>query len=330
MTDIRVRGTDASVPPTGAGARSDDRAPAGRRRRSTTRTFGFPWILPALVVSSGLVYFCIGYNSWVSLLDWNGISPIQRFIGLDNYLRALSDPIFWGTLQHTLIYFVVTFVVQSVLGIALAVLLHSRIRLSGLFKVIIFIPVVLAPAIMAPVFRILFAGDGPINEFLRAVGLGFIAQPWLAQSSTALGALIIMQIWNTTGISFILYYAAISQVETDVIEAARLDGAGNIRIVWSIIIPSIRGTIVALAMLSAIGTLKLFDIPYLVTAGGPNFSTEFLGTYIYRQAVPLGDVGYASALSIILLVLALGMAILLSLRSNEERQAKTKTKKGIR
>jgi raffinose/stachyose/melibiose transport system permease protein len=79
---------------------------------------------------------------------------------------------------------------------------------------------------------------------------------------------------------------------------------------------------VALAMLSAIGTLKLFDIPYLVTSGGPNFATEFLGTYIYRQAVPLGDVGYASALSIILLVLALGMAFVLSIRGNEDRQAK--------
>lgn len=323
MTDTRTRGgAHASVLPADAGARTNDRAPAPRRRRSTTRAPGFPWILPALIVSSGIVYFCIGYNGWVSLLDWNGISPIQTFVGFENYLRAVQDPIFWGTLQHTLIYFVVTFVAQSVLGIVLAVLLHSRLRLAGLYKVIIFIPVVLAPAIMAPVFRILFASDGPINEFLRALGLGALAQPWLAQSSTALGALMIMQIWNTTGISFILYYAAISQVEMDVIEAARLDGAGNIRIVWSIIVPSIRGTIIALAMLSAIGTLKLFDIPYLVTAGGPNFSTEFLGTYIYREAVPLGVVGYASALSIILLVLALGMGVLLNLRRKEDRPAK--------
>lgn len=321
MTDTRTRGSaHASIPPTDVGARSQNRAPAPRRTRR--QSAGLLWILPALIVSSGIVYFCIGYNGWVSLLDWNGLSPIQTFVGLENFVRAFSDPVFWGTLQHTFVYFVVTFVAQSVLGIVLAVLLHSRVRLAGLYKVIVFIPVVLAPAIMAPVFRILFANDGPLNEFLQAVGLGFIAQPWLAQSSTALGALMIMQIWNTTGISFILYYAAISQVETDVIEAARLDGAGNIRIVWNIVVPSIRGTIVALAMLSAIGTLKLFDIPYLVTAGGPNFSTEFLGTYIYRQAVPLGDVGYASALSIILLVLALGMAIILNFRRDENRTSK--------
>lgn len=292
---------------------------AARRRRSSTRAAGMPWILPALVLSSGIVYFCIGYNGWVSLLDWNGVSPIQTFVGLDNYGRALSDPVFWGALQHTVTYFVVTFAVQTVLGVVFAVLLHSRVRLAGLYKVIIFIPVVLAPAIMAPVFRIMFAGDGPVNGFLSAVGLDFLAQPWLAQSSTALGVLMIMQIWNTTGFSFILLYAAISQVDQDVIEAARLDGAGNIRVIWSIVIPSVRGTIVALSMLSAIGTLKLFDIPFLVTTGGPNFATEFLGTYIYRQAVPLGDVGYASALSMILLALALGMAIVLSLRGNDDR-----------
>jgi raffinose/stachyose/melibiose transport system permease protein len=322
MTDVRTKGgISASVPPSGTGARSQDRAPAPRRR-STTRAPGLLWILPALAVSSGIVYFCIGYNGWVSLLDWNGIGPIQTFVGFENYLKAFADPIFWGTLQHTVLYFVVTFVAQTVLGIVLAVLLHSRVRFAGLYKVIIFVPVVLAPAIMAPVFRILFAGDGPVNGFLEAVGLGFLAQPWLAQSSTALGVLMIMQIWNTTGISFILYYAAISQVEPDVIEAARLDGAGNIRIIWSIIVPSIRGTIVALAMLSAIATLKLFDIPYLVTTGGPNFATEFLGTYIYRQAVPLGDVGYASALSIILLILALAMGVILSVRGNEDRKSK--------
>lgn len=316
----------AVMSPPEAGVRSPDRAPAPRRR-SARAAGGFFWILPALVVSGGIVYFCIGYNGWISVLDWNGISPIQTFVGADNYVRAFSDPIFWGTLSHTLIYFAATFVVQSVLGIALSVLLHSQVRFGTVYKVIVFVPVVLAPAIMAPVFRLLFAGDGPVNEILRAVGLGFIAQPWLAQSSTALGALIVMQIWNTTGISFILYYSAIGQIDGDVIEAARLDGAGNLRIVWSIIIPGIRGTIVALAMLSAIGTLKLFDIPYLVTSGGPNFATEFLGTLIYRQAVPLGEVGYSGALSIILLVLALGMALILSIRSSDERRT---TKEGSR
>jgi raffinose/stachyose/melibiose transport system permease protein len=193
------------------------------------------------------------------------------------------------------------------------------VRFGTIYKVIVFVPVVLAPAIMAPVFRILFSGDGPVNTVLESVGLGFLAQPWLAQSGTALGVLIVMQIWHSTGISFILYYSAMGQIEPDTIEAARLDGAGNLRMLWSIILPSMRGTVVALAMLTAIASLKLFDIPYLVTQGGPNYATEFLGTYIYRQAVPFGDVGYASALSILLLLLAVAMAALLNIRGSEKK-----------
>lgn len=286
------------------------------------RASGLPWILPALVISGGIIYFCIGYNGWVATLDWNGVSPDPQSVGLDNFARALADPILWGTIQHTVLYFIVTFVAQTVLGILFAVLLHSKIRFATLYKVVIFIPVVLAPAIMAPVFRIMFAGDGPVNQVLEAVGLGFLAQPWLAQSSTALGVLMIMQIWQSTGISFILYYSAMSQIDTEIIEAARIDGAGNLRVIWSIIVPGIKGTVVALAMLTAIASLKLFDIPYLVTLGGPNYATEFLGTYIYRQAVPLGDVGYAAALSILLLVLALAMAIILSVRGGDRADKK--------
>ncbi|MGW9111684.1 carbohydrate ABC transporter permease [Microbacterium sp. NPDC055683] len=293
-----------------------------RRRRPALRAPGLPWIIPALVVSSGIVYFCIGYNGWVSTLDWNGISPDPAGVGLDNFARALSDPIFWGAIQHTVAYFVVTFAVQTVLGILFAVMLHSRVRMATAYKVVIFVPVVLAPAIMAPVFRIMFAGDGMVNGILEAVGLGALAQPWLAQSNTALGVLMIMQIWQSTGISFILYFSAMSQIEPEIIEAARIDGAGNLRIIWSIIVPGVRGTMVALAMLTAIASLKLFDIPYLVTLGGPNYATEFLGTYIYRLAVPLGEVGYASALSILLLVLALAMAIILSVRGGEKERTR--------
>jgi raffinose/stachyose/melibiose transport system permease protein len=290
-----------------------------RPRRSSLRVNGLAWILPAMVVSGGLVYFCIGYNGWASTLEWNGISPNPENVGLENYRRALQDPIVWGTVGHTLIYFVATFVVQTVLGVVLAALLHSRVRFGTIYKVIVFVPVVLAPAIMAPVFRILFSGDGPVNTVLESVGLGFLAQPWLAQSGTALGVLIVMQIWHSTGISFILYYSAMGQIEPDTIEAARLDGAGTLRMLWSIILPSMRGTVVALAMLTAIASLKLFDIPYLVTQGGPNYATEFLGTYIYRQAVPFGDVGYASALSILLLLLAVAMAALLNIRGSEKK-----------
>jgi raffinose/stachyose/melibiose transport system permease protein len=183
--------------------------------------------------------------------------------------------------------------------------------------VIVFVPVVLAPAIMAPVFRQIFAADGQLNWVLEHVGLGFLAQPWIGQESTALPVIMAVTIWQWTGLTFVLYYAAMSQIDQSLLEAARIDGAGNLRVLWSIIWPNLRGTTVSLGILSAIGALKTFDVPWLVTVAGPNNSTQFLGTYIYQQTIQLAHVGYGAALSIILLVLALVMAITLQIVARE-------------
>jgi ABC-type sugar transport system permease subunit len=243
-------------------------------------------------------------------------------LGLTNYAKAFGDPVFWLTIQHTAISFVVTFTLSTLLGFVFAALLHSRPWFGGLYKVALFVPVVLAPAIMAPVFRQIFANDGQFNWLLEHIGLGALAQPWLAQSGTALAVILAITIWGGTGVSFILYSAAMGQIDPEQLEAAELDGAGNIRRLVSIIWPNVRGTTLALATLSAIGALKTFDIPYLVTVGGPNFATEFLGTLIYRTSIPLGQVGYGAALSILLLVIALVMAIVLNAGRNK-RGART-------
>ncbi|WP_354567550.1 sugar ABC transporter permease [Glaciihabitans sp. UYNi722] len=284
------------------------------RRRSFLRPPGYAWILPALVFSVGLLYYSVGYTGYISTLTWNGTSPDVVHVGAANYVKAFTDPVFWLTIQHTVISFVVTFTVSTILGFVLAAILHSRPWFGGAYKVVLFVPVVLAPAVMAPVFRQIFANDGQFNWLLTHIGLGGLAQPWLAQSDTALGAILAITIWGGTGVSFILYFAAMGQLDPELLEAAELDGAGNIRRLVSIIWPNVRGTTLALATLSAIGALKTFDIPYLVTVGGPNFATEFLGTLIYRTSIPLGAVGYGAALSILLLILALSMAILLNLR----------------
>jgi raffinose/stachyose/melibiose transport system permease protein len=283
----------------------------GRRRRR--KPPGLPWILPALILSVGLIYYCIGYTGYISTLNWNGIDPNPQSVGDNNYVRIFHDPVFWAAIRHTVEFFVVTFVIQTCLGLLIAVLLHARLKFAVVYKVIVFVPVVLAPAIMAPVFRHMFAPDGELNSLLRDVGLGSLAQPWIGQTSTALPVIMAITIWEWTGVTFILYYAAMTQIDQSVLEAARVDGAGNIRTLVSIIWPGVRGTTVALAILSAIGALKTFDVPYLVTIGGPNYATEFLGTYIYRMTIPLDHVGYGAALSVILLMVALVMAIILQL-----------------
>lgn len=291
-----------------------------RRRRGLRQPHGLPWILPALVLSVGLIYYCIGYTGFISTLDWDGVSPDPTSVGAGNYVRIFQDPIFWTAVWHTVIFFVATFVAQTVLGLVFAVLLHSRIKIAAVYKVVIFVPVVLAPAIMAPVFRQMYAPDGQFNWVLQHIGLGAFAQPWIGQTSTALPVIMIITVWQWTGLTFVLYFAAMSQIDNSVLEAARIDGASNIRTLVSIIWPEVRGTTVALAILGAIGALKTFDVPYLVTIGGPNYASEFLGTYIYRMTIPLDHVGYGAALSVVLLVVALAMAIAFQRVGRERRE----------
>ena len=197
---------------------------------------------------------------------------------------------------------------QNTLGFLFAAILHSRVKLPTLHKCIIFIPTILAPATMAPVFRLLFSPQGMLQSVFNTLHLP-ITVDWLANPNKALFVLMAVTIWEFTGMSFILYYAAMSQVDKEMLEAARIDGAGNIRTLISMVLPHCRGTTVSLAMLGIIGALKTFDIPYLITTGGPNHATEFLGTYIYRQGIRQSHLGYAAALSVTLLVLAIGGAL---------------------
>jgi len=286
---------------------------AARIGRGVRVASGLPWILPALVFCVGLIYYCIGYTALISTWSWDGISPNPEHVGDQNYVALLHDPLFWGAVRHTVIFFAVTFVIQTALGLTFAVLLHSRVRFAVVYKVIIFIPVVLAPAIMAPVFREMLAPGGQIDEVLQHLHLGALAQPWIGQTSTALPALMAVTIWEFTGFTFVLYYAAMSQIDQSVLEAARLDGAGNLRIITTIVWPSVAGTTFALATLSVIGALKTFDIPWLITQAGPDYATNFFGTYIYQEIIQLDHVGYAAALSIVLLVIAVLFGIVLQL-----------------
>jgi len=273
---------------------------------------GWPWILPALIFSVGTLYYCIGYTGYISTLDWDGASPLQEPAGAANFVHLLHDPIFWRSILHTVIFAVSTFVLQVVLGLVFACLLHSKLYLRTIYKVLIFIPVVLATATVAPVFRQIFAADGVLNAILRTVGLDGLARPWMANGAFALIIVIIVQVWQSTGVVFVLYYAAVGQVDPQTIEAARIDGAGNLRIIGSIIWPGVRGTTIAIAILTAIGSLKTFDIPFLVTGGGPSYATEFLGTLIYRVSVSYAQVGYGAAISIVLLAMAIVAAVIIN------------------
>jgi raffinose/stachyose/melibiose transport system permease protein len=246
------------------------------------------------------------YSTW----QWNGISPTHTDVGIDNFVYLINDPIFWQSLRNTLGFAIATVAIQMILGFALAVLVRTRTVGRGLLRSLIFIPVVISPAVVATSFRQLLTPDGEFNQFLRTLGFGDFSHAWLADPNTALLAIILINVWQYTGYSFVIYDAAISQIDPSIIEAGRIDGASTFQLLRSVVFPLVSGSHLVLIVLGVISALKTFDLVFLTTGGGPGTETEFLSTYIYRLVITQFHAGYGATISIALVVIALAFAIL--------------------
>ena len=289
-----------------------------RRRASRLVPGGLVWILPGFIISVGLIYYSIVYSGYLSFFDWGG--GRQRMIpaGFDNYIAAFTDSTFWTAVRNTVIYFVAVFAVQVVGGVLFAAAMHSRIFFANVYKVIVVIPVVVAPATLAPAHIQVWQTDGTVNQILEGIGLGVLTQGWIGQSTTSLLVVTLVGCWGSIGFGFILYYAGMAQVDPEMLEAARIDGAGNLRLLFSVVLPNLKPVTISLAILNFITALKLFDNVWLITQGGPAHSSEFLGTMIYSETAGSSrNLGYAAALSVILLVIAISVSLIIQVRSRE-------------
>jgi raffinose/stachyose/melibiose transport system permease protein len=279
------------------------------------------YILPVVLLSGVLIYFCIGFNAYASLTDWNGLTKMN-FIGLQNYIDLFQDRTFWVALQNTLVFMVVTVTIQAALGLLIAVIVKERLRGSSVFKAIFFLPIAMAPAIIATVFKYMLETNyGSLNETLRALGLlgqGDVIQ-WLG-TDLGIWSIIIINVFQWMGFSMMIYFAALMTIPDDMYEAATLDGAGWWRRLFSITIPSLRGTTSVLVILGIVGSLKTFDIVWLTTGGGPGISSQFLTTFLYQERANR-EAGYASAIGMVILVLAFVLA-LIQIRVSAERKSR--------
>lgn len=293
----------------------------GGRRDSAAHLIpgGLRWVLPGFILSVGLIYYGIVYSGYLSFFKWGGGRGKMTPVGFDNYIEAFSDPAFYTALRNTVIYFVAVFVVQVIGGVLFAAVMHSDLKFRNLYKVIVVIPAVVAPATMAQGHIQVFSTDGTLNTILKAIGLGSLTQSWIGQSTTSMLVVTLVGCWGSIGFGFILYYAAMAQIEPEMLEAARMDGAGNLRILWSIVLPNLKAITVSLAILNFITALRLFDSPWLITQGGPAGSSEFLGTLIYAEtAGTQRNLGYASTLSVLLVIIAVSISILIYAKSREK------------
>jgi len=268
------------------------------------------YILPVVILSGFLIYYSIGFTGYASLTDWNGLKRMN-FIGLGNYTELFHDRTFWVALKNTLVFMVATVFIQAVLGLLVAVIARERLRGANFFKAIFFLPIAMAPAIIATVFKYaLEANYGSLNESLRALGIigpnEVVA--WLG-ASLGLWAIVAINVFQWMGFSMMIYFAGLMAIPDDLYEAAMIDGAGWWRKLWSITIPSLRGTTNVLIVLGIVGSLKTFDIVWLTTGGGPGVATQFLTTFLYQERANR-NAGYASAIGMVILIIAFTLSMI--------------------
>lgn len=297
---------DSTLSQTAQRSVAKDRSKRTRHPRVTP----YLYILPGLLFVGLFLYYGIGFNISISGYEWNGLSADRTPVGLDNYRRLLTDSTFMKAFGNTMLFAALTIPLQMYLALRLATLLSAPIRFKGFFQAVVILPSITAPAIVALVVRRVFdARTGEVNALLDLLGLDAFQQAWLANPSTVLFALMVAHIWQWTGFGYILYYSALSLVGRDVIESATIDGASNRQMFWRIVVPLVKPTHWALAILGVIQTLKLFEIVYLTTRGGPGRASEVVSTFLFKAGLLDLQAGYSAAVAVVVVIVSLALTV---------------------
>ena len=243
----------------------------------------------------------------ISFFDYSLLNPEQIFIGFSNYDRAWTDPVFRVALANTLLYTVLLVTIQTAAALVLALLLKQQVRGLAFFRSSIFLPVITSVVVISTVWKLMFNSQGFINSFLQTVGLG--AQPFLASPGQALLSLVFMGVWKDVGFYMLIFLAGLQAIPTELYESAEIDGATKARrFVW-ITLPLLRRATVFVIVVGTIAAFKVFTPVYLMTDGGPADSTTVIVFYIFRSAFRYFQMGYASAMSFILLGIVLILTV---------------------
>ncbi len=265
---------------------------------------GYAFIFPVFLFLGVFVYYGIGYNVYISLMDWDGIGE-KEFIGLQNYVRLFHDPLVYDAIWHTFLLMLVSIPSSMLLGFIFAVLLHSARRWISLPKAIFFLPYVMAIIVVGITFQMIYEPNyGLLNETLRTLHLDGLTHIWIGSNDTALYSIAAVYIYSHTGFYMLLYYTSILNIDSEVFEATAIDGAGAMTKITRIIFPMLKGTHMILLILGVIATLKVFELVWIMTQGGPGGATELLSTLVFRKALLEFKQGYSAAISVIMLMIA--------------------------
>lgn len=273
------------------------------------------FLLPGLVLFGLLVLLPILIAGYLSFFKWNGLGGLpepgsDRFIGLQNFERLLSDEIFMGDLRHMVILIVLSLLIQLPLSLGLALLLNQKMRGRAIYRTIFFAPYVLSEVITGVLFTMVFSPEhGLVNSLLTAIGLEGAAAEWLADPDTVLYSLFAVITWKYFGFHMILYLAGRQGIPNELLEAAAIDGANAWRQFWHVTLPLLGPTIRMSVFLSIIGTIQLFDLVWVLTRGGPVHASETMAVTMYIFGFERNQFGYASAISVAMFLISLVFAL---------------------
>lgn len=291
-------------------AASRPEAAASRRRGWALRSQLTPYlfIAPNMALFCVFVFFPLLYALYVSLREWSLIDT-PRYVGLENYARLATDPLFWHSLRNTIVYSVATVPTSLAIGLLLALALNRHLLARTFLRSIYFLPVVISSVATAVIAAWLFNDNyGVVNMLLRRFGLEPV--PWLSSPRWALFSLVIATLWVRVGFCMVVYLAALQSISPTYYDAAEVDGATRFQQFRHITWPLLRPATFLLLILSVIYSFQVFDLIYVMTGGGPGFSTTMVVQYIYQAAFVSSEMGYASAMGVVLFLLILGFTIL--------------------
>lgn len=277
--------------------------PKARRRPVGVRRYSYLLMLaPGLLMYLVFIIWPFANTIYVSFFNWSGLGPIDDFVGLDNYTKLFNRvPLknqFSNALGNTVQVFILSVILSTFVGLAFALILSRKIPGSRVYQALFFMPNTLSVVVVGFLWNLLLNPQfGAVNSVLRGVGLDSLARPWLGDPDFALPSIVAVNAWSNMGFPILIFLAAILGIPSDLIEAARLDGAGELRIIRTIVLPLLMPTLITLVVLTFISSVNTFELVFAMegSEGGPFFATDVLGTLFYRMA--FGGVGgiYAGA-----------------------------------
>ena len=291
------------------------------------------FLLPGLLFYILAVFYPIEESIRLSFMEWGGIGE-KKFVGFQNYISMFQDKVFYTAFFNNLIYLVIVVSMQLAIGLFFAILLTYMTKRVTLVKTLYYVPCIITTVAITQLFRSIYSTEpmGLLNQFLRAIGLDGMVTSWLAEVSTALTAVSIPEGWRFTGMYMVIFYAALVSLDPSVYEAAKVDGASEMQILFKIKMPLIKDIILLTLTMCLTGALRGFDIPFLLTSGGPGNASELMSTYMYKKAFSSNQYGYGSALAVFIIVESI--LVVYTLRkiftSKEEKEMKKLEKARIR